>query len=112
MFFFSVYHDHQWLQRIWQLWKPKHLFYIFLMYMHSYPVEVRCVYVLRNKRVAGIPYETFFRTIMPLARKWNQGTSHIRWNDRFDPMNHHPYFPYDTTAIWDTTFYRVQKPRD
>mmetsp|Transcript_52285 Transcript_52285/g.119278 ORF Transcript_52285/g.119278 Transcript_52285/m.119278 type:complete len:325 (-) Transcript_52285:538-1512(-) len=111
-FFFAVYHDRQWQQRTRQLWKPKHLFYIFLMYIHSYPAKDRCVDVLRTKRVAGVPYDTFFRTVMPLARNWNQGISHIRWNDRLDPMNHHPFFPYDTTVIWDTTCFRVQKSRD
>jgi hypothetical protein len=27
-------------------------------------------------------------------------------------MNHYLYFPYDTTVIWDTTCFRVQKSRD
>jgi len=29
-----------------------------------------------------------------------------------DPMNHHPYFPTLTTVMWDTTCFRVQKPKD
>lgn len=49
---------------------------------------------------------------MPLARNWNGAIDHINWDDRLDHMNHHPYFPYDTTVIWDTTCFRVQKSRD
>lgn len=54
----------------------------------------------------------FFKVIMPLARNWNAAVDHIRWADRLNPMNHHPYFPTRTTVIWDTTCFRVQKPKD
>ena len=49
---------------------------------------------------------------MPQGRNWNRVISLIHWNDRLNPMNHHPYFPYRTTVIWDTTCIRVQKPKD
>ena len=37
---------------------------------------------------------------------------HMRWDDRLDPFNHHPYFPRRVTVAWDSTCFRVQKPRD
>jgi hypothetical protein len=57
-------------------------------------------------------YSLLFKVIMPLARNWNAAIDHIRWSDRLDPMNHHPYFPTRVTVIWDTTCFRVQKPKD
>lgn len=34
-----------------------------------------------------------------------------RWEDRLKPNNHHIFFPYFTTCIWDSTCIRVQEPR-
>ncbi len=72
----------------------------------------RCVDFLKTQRFPGMKYTNFFKLVMPLARNWNAAIDHIRWDDRLDPMNHHPYFPFDTTVIWDTTCFRVQKSRD
>ena len=49
--------------------------------------------------------------IRPLARNWSVTLDHI-WEDRLDPMNHHPFSPHFATVLWDTTCFRVQKPSD
>ena len=110
--FSMCYYDGAWRQRTRMKWRSKHYFYIFLMYIHTYPPTDNCVDTLRTQRIPGLDYSTFMRNIMPLARNWNEVIDHIRWDDRLDPMNHHPLFPHFVTCLWDTTCIRVQKPKD
>jgi len=101
-----------WRQRTRDLWRSRHYFYVFLMYIHLYPAQDNCADVLRTALLPLVPYSMFMKVIMPMARNWSITIDHIRWNDRLNPMNHHPYFPIRTTVIWDSTCFRVQKPRD
>jgi len=57
-----------------------------------------------------VAYVTFYKMIMPCARRWALVIDEIRWDDRLDLDNHHPFFPYLTTVIWDTTCFMVEKP--
>ena len=77
------------------------------MYIHLYPAKDNCPDILRTSRIPYLTYSDLFKYIVPLARNWNVNIDHIRWNDRLNPMNHHPFFPYAATTIWDTTCYRV-----
>ena len=111
-YFSMCFYDGALRKRTRELWRPVHYFFVFLMYIHLYPAKDNCVDILRTKKLAGVEYSFFFKVIMPLARNWNAAIDHIRWSDRLDPMNHHPYFPILTTVMWDTTCFRVQKPKD
>ena len=91
---------------------PRDLLSRVLMYVHLYPAENNCIDSLRTSKIAGLTYSTLFRNIMPLARNWSVTLDHIRWEDRLDPMNHHPFFPHFAIVLWDMTCFRVQKPSD
>lgn len=110
--FEMCYYNGPWRRRTRSTWRPKHYFYMFLMYIHVYPPTDNCVDTLRTQKIHGMTYSSFMRNVMPLARNWNEAVDHIRWNDRLDPMNHHPFFPHYVTCLWGTTCFRVQKPGD
>lgn len=82
------------------------------MYIHIYPAKDNCVDILRTQGLPKIDYSFLFKAIVPLARRWSVTLDLINWDDRLDPMNHHPYFPKRVTVMWDTTCFRVQTPDD
>jgi len=81
------------------------------MYIHLYPTEDLIEDMLCTQRIS-VDRKSFYKCILPLARRWASNIDHIRWGDRLSRWNHHPYFPVDVTVIWDTTCFRIRKPRD
>jgi len=88
-----------------EMFKAQHYFYIFLMYIHTYPEEDKMIDTLETQRIK-IGRRSFYKYILPLGRRWATHIDLIRWEDRLSPMNHHAYFPVDVTVIWDTTCFR------
>ena len=64
--------------------------------------ELRTCFVLTSR----------YRIILPAAKEWSIGIDFIRWSDRLDYDNHHPFFPALFTTIWDTTCIRISEPGD
>ena len=95
-------------QRRREMWRAQHYFYIFLMYIHCYPPEDNMIDTLETTR-CKVTRKGFYKDIMPLARQWAIHINHIHWKDRLKYDNHHPFFPFSHTAIWDSTCFRVQR---
>ena len=57
-------------QRQRDTWRPKHYFFVFLMYIHLYPAKDNCVDALRTQKLAAVTYSLLFKVIVPLARRW------------------------------------------
>jgi len=110
-YFTLTVHNGHFRRRERDLGISQHYWYALMVYIHLYPAEDNIPTVVRTSRYPhGLPRATFYNSIMPLALLWSANMSHIRWNDRLDPMNHHPAWPFFTTVIWDTTPIRVQTP--
>ena len=80
-------------------------------YIHHYPSEDSMVDVLVTRR-CEVNYVTFYKMILPCAHSWSMFIDEIRWEARLGRDNHHPFFPYLTTVIWDSTCFMVEKPAD
>ena len=111
--------DGTWKKRTKDMHLPMHYFFIFLMYIHLYPVKDTALGILRTTSVMRMSFNFFYKNVMPLARNWNAVIDHIRWNDRLHYMNHHPFFTYLASVIWgydllqspETTRLVIRSPR-
>lgn len=79
--------------------------YIFLAYkyIHQYPQQ-------ENTCVLGISSTTLKTKIIPVLSILAQTLNEIFWEDRLDPYNHAPDFPYYVTCMVDTIPIYVQNP--
>ena len=101
--------------RVRSIWRAQHYFYIFLCYIHRYSPGDNFIDEIQTAKLHGVDNITvaqFYKDVMPLARLWSRNIDHIRWEDRLRWDNHHPFFPYSHTVIWDTTCFRVQRAAD
>jgi len=103
--------DGAWIRRTRAIWKAQHYFYALLMYIHLYPAEDNMPEVLVTRRLS-VNYVTFYKMIVPSAHSWALIIDEIRWADRLALDNHHPFFPYLTTVIWDSTCFCFEAPTD
>ena len=58
----------------------------------------------------GVNFHVFYKMILPSAHSWAFLLDEIRWEDRLALDNHHPFFPYLDTVIWDSTCFSFQEP--
>mmetsp|Transcript_7073 Transcript_7073/g.12768 ORF Transcript_7073/g.12768 Transcript_7073/m.12768 type:complete len:301 (-) Transcript_7073:227-1129(-) len=100
-----------WVHRTKQMWRSQHYFYVLLMYIHLYPPHNNMVDILVTSRV-HVDFNCFYKMILPSAHSWSLVIDEIRWEARLDLDNHHPFFPYLHTVIWDSTCFMVEKPTD
>lgn len=87
---------------------PRHYFYIFLAYLHQYPALDNCASLSTSQ--IDVRRTTLTDTIIPCGRMWSRNINFIRWADRMNPMNHHPFFPLFVTTIFDSTKILVHQP--
>ena len=94
------------------LWRAQHYFYLTLCYIHRYSPKHNFMDEIQTSRLTGassVSIGVFYKDILPLARLWSRNVNHIRWEDRLRFDNHHPFFPFSHTVIWDSTCMRVQR---
>jgi len=94
------------------LWRAQHYFYLTLCYIHRYSPKHNFMDEIQTSRLTGassVSIGVFYKDILPLARLWSRNVDHIRWGDRLRFDNHHPFFPFSHTVIWDSTCMRVQR---
>lgn len=84
--------------------KPQYLFLAY-KYIHQYPAR-------ENESVLGISSTTLHNKVLPTLHTLATGINEIHWEDRLDPYNHTPDFPYYVTGIVDTVPIVVLEPED
>lgn len=88
-------------------------FYLFFVYIHMYPTNAQMSHTLRVAgQDNGISHTTFYTLVMPIGHALANAVAEINYDDRLDPMNHHPFFPVGVTQIFDTFPIYVATPSD
>lgn len=83
------------------------------MFIHLHPKSKQVPNVLRaNGQVRGVSSTTFEHEVIKMALALALAMNEIHYEDRLDPMNHHPFFPVGFTAIIDTFPVYVAAPSD
>eukprot|EP00615_Pteridomonas_danica_P004974 CAMPEP_0114354694 /NCGR_PEP_ID=MMETSP0101-20121206/19677_1 /TAXON_ID=38822 ORGANISM="Pteridomonas danica, Strain PT" /NCGR_SAMPLE_ID=MMETSP0101 /ASSEMBLY_ACC=CAM_ASM_000211 /LENGTH=234 /DNA_ID=CAMNT_0001496301 /DNA_START=225 /DNA_END=926 /DNA_ORIENTATION=+ len=59
----------------------------------------------------SVTSQKLYGEILPLARLWAANINHIKWNNRLQWDNHHPFFPFFHTVMWDSTPFFIQQAR-
>ena len=89
-----------------------HFFYLYT-YIHMYPLEPQFPNILQARGFKrGIGKTTFRTKVVPLAFALARIMNEVKWEDRLDPYNHHPFFPVGVTTVWDTAPIYVATPSD
>ena len=78
-----------------------------------YPLEPQFPNILQARGFKRGIGKTAFRTkVVPLAFALARIMNEVKWEDRLDPYNHHPFFPVGVTTVWDTAPIYVATPSD
>ena len=78
-----------------------------------YPLEPQFPNILQARGFKrGIGKTTFRTKVVPLAFALARIMNEVKWEDRLDPYNHHPFFPVGVTTVWDTAPIYVATPSD
>lgn len=84
---------------------PIILFYVY-KYLHMYPLRCQTLTVL------GCTRYYLHYVILPALHYLRLVMDEIHWEDRLDPGNHTPHFPFLFTGMVDTFPMRVQQPAE